>query len=44
MNLSKYSKTTKKRVFAWAELKVKTQKQSSENLSNKEPNSNKQKG
>ena len=39
---SKHSKTTKK-CFALAKLKVKNQKQSSVNQSNKEANSNKQK-
>ena len=40
---SKYLKTTKK-CFACAKRKVKNQKQSSVNQSNKEANSNKQKG
>ena len=40
---SKYSKTAKK-CFAWAKLKVQNQKQSNVNQSNKEANSNKQKG
>ena len=39
---SKYLTTTKK-CFAWPKLKVKNQKQSSVNQSNKEANSNKQK-
>ena len=40
---SKYLKTSKK-CFAWSKLKVKNQKQGNVNQSNKEANSNEQKG